>query len=92
MNIVDKHKIITTWTNEVEDITCKGMMHIYFDKEHFELNSCNSQCIIDVWRNKLYIASYTHIESCVFDIDKMYTPIQYKTCVVKVSKKRKRDE
>lgn len=90
MNATDKQKIIACWKNEVESCSCKGQMFVYIDDKQFLLDNCNPQCIIDVFKNNMYLASYTHIESFVFDLENVYCST-YTPCSVKVSKKRKRD-
>ncbi len=90
MNEADRQKIIACWTRDVEDTACRGQMHVYIDNLHFVLDNCNSQCMIDVWKDNKYIASYTHVESFIFDLENIYCRT-YASCVVSVSRKRKRE-
>jgi hypothetical protein len=95
MNILDKKHIVFCWKNNVEDALPKGRMVINFDNQCFLLDNNNPQCMINVYRNNVYIGSYTHIESFLFDFENMYFE-KYKKCIVRVlkqqgSKKRKRD-
>lgn len=90
MNEADRQKIITCWTRDVEDKGYRGQMHVYIDNSHFVLDNCNSQCMIDVWKDNVYIATYTHVESFIFDLENIYCAT-YLSCIVSVSRKRKRD-
>lgn len=79
---------------EIEDSMRMKKMIIYLDGNHFILDSNNPQCMINVWKNKVYIDRYTHIESFLFDLENVYCG-DYKSFNVSVipqrSNKRKRD-
>ncbi len=85
-----KERIIQCWKSGVEDTLYYGQLELILDGDYVRLSNCNAQCFIDVWRNSIYMGSYTHIESLLFDLECLYCPTAIGACIVKPSKKRKR--
>ncbi len=84
------NEIIQAWLY-IENKYYHGSLTIHCNKNYktYRINNNNNECILNVYEDKYYIGSYTHIQSFLNEYRQV---IIHNEPFVKINKKRRRDE